>query len=144
LVCRLSNTGADLKGSFTVSFFVDGTSVGAHQIDGLAAGKSSEAAVANTAQAAGRHRFSCALDRENVVSEVSKSNNAGEVAFIVATSFVAQRVPAIARAETPSISFGKVSVNKPGEVSRATGIQLGNMAAAKLSQLRSQAVPKRR
>ena len=84
LACRLKNVGADLKVPFAVTYLVDGNVVGRQQFPGLASGRTTLSAVSYRARAAGPHRLRCDVDREKMIVEATRDNNALEIAFAVA------------------------------------------------------------
>jgi hypothetical protein len=85
LVCEFENAGADFKGTFRLSWLVDGTQVATTKFGDMPAGMKRNPAGKYTVTAApGSHTYDCLLDADNEVSESNEQNNRAGIGFVVA------------------------------------------------------------
>ena len=90
LVCEFENAGADLKGTFRLSWLVDGTQVATTRFGDMPAGmKRNPAGKYTVSVAPGSHRYECLLDADNEVAESNDQNNRTGIGFVVAHAAVA-------------------------------------------------------
>lgn len=86
LVCEFHNQGGNLKGSWRVSWQVDGKEVYTTRFADIEAGGKRNPGARYIIPASGMHRFECVLDPDNQISEASKANNRAANVFQVASA----------------------------------------------------------
>jgi hypothetical protein len=83
LHCSFQNNGAELKGTWKISYLIDGIEIYTQNFGDIAAGAFQDPSAPWTATNPGIHKFGCILDQGNNIQESSERNNKAIMEFRV-------------------------------------------------------------
>jgi subtilase family serine protease len=110
LHCEFKNAGGDLKGTWRVSYQIDGKEVYTQKWGDIPAGGFRNPSGVWTAGEPGKHIFTCVLDPDKSITEISESNNTLKTEFSVKGQM---EIGLIKPGHTVPISTGVVPIARP-------------------------------